>query len=146
MRRVTQPNANVTTISAVIQTPRNSTDAATACDELIPGCDFNNSINAASRTPKPPGAKTAMNPTNDADQISPVHVSQSDSEAATPTARSVQPKLNPCTSQIVTNNLVYASPTAGTASLVCTGVFGSTSALSQARITAIRMGAVTNTP
>ena len=49
-------------------------------------------------------------------------------------------------SQIVTNSLVYSSPTAGTASLMCAGVFGSTSALSQARITAVQVGSVSSTP
>ena len=48
-------------------------------------------------------------------------------------------------SQIITNSLVYSSRTAGTASLACAGVFGSTSALSQARITAIQVESVDST-
>jgi hypothetical protein len=49
-------------------------------------------------------------------------------------------------SQIAANSLVYSSPSAGTASLVCAGVAGSTSLLSQVRVTAIQVGSISNTP
>lgn len=48
-------------------------------------------------------------------------------------------------SQIVANSLVYSSPVAGTATLVCTGFFGSGN-LSQVRVTAIPVASVTDTP
>jgi hypothetical protein len=48
-------------------------------------------------------------------------------------------------SNIVANSLVYSSPSPGTASLVCTGFFGS-GTLSQVRVTAVQVGTVSSTP